>query len=1233
MADVTIESIAIEITAAADSADKALERLSKNLETLRSVCASGLEGANKVADGLKKIAEAANYFNSVDEGKMKSVASALRAIGKIESVPNLTPFARSIAKVVEATNSVSTEQMTSFVTNMRSFSSAMQPLSSLLGLGDLSGAINALKGLPKVAKGLSQMNLGTFAQQMQQITTAIQPFVTQMQNLSSSFTNMPAPIQQAVAGIVNYNTAVNNADDRTRSLGKSLKLLNFTAMYFAIRKVVNILGKFITSSNEYVENLNLFHVTMGETADEALEFANTVNKVMGIDVSQWIKNQGVFKQMTSGFGMVEEKANLVSKNLTQLGYDISSYFNISVEDSMQKLQAGLAGEIEPLRRLGYALDAATLQQVAHAHGIEMNINNMSQAQKAQLRYIAIMEQSTNAMGDMARTIDSPANQLRILESRIETLKRAIGDSLMPVVSAALPYVTAFVQIVGEAFRGLAEFMGFELPEFDYSDVMTKQNEDIASSFDEATKASKEFKGTLASIDQLNIIGSKSEKGAGTGNNFGADLDLNLPSYDFLGNLKEETSQAYNTLKDFLAKIAPVAKTIAGVLATMFVIKKTSDLVNAIKNIASAFKAINSTMIGKIATGITAGVGAFILLKNTVKGLVTGNGSIWGLVGAIAAVGVAVTAFIAVGNPLGAVITGIGAAVGIVTGLITGWIENQKELNEQLAQEIVYANDGGIALEGLADGFSGYFDTITDGYDDIIANSDAMQANRDKIEAATKEIENITEKYRLMGGEMSAEKAETIKENIETIGNAVSENLGTFTQSTVDTLKDKFSEFATQLGQDVDDMCAKFYLLESMGNTALANVKKHAGEIVDEIMSGNLTTEEMNAKMQELNETVKQMGGSTTATAESIGFTQALQDMDFASINFQNEEEVKNIVSSFSEKAKAAREKIEEARNKQLLDLQNTKQQYINLGVDVKFDAQFGTGEFAKLFENTEKVLKEGYASELKKIDTGEGTFYAMLQNQYDKSTEDFIWEKYKDTAEEMGLSRDEAMERLKASGYFKAFASEFTDTDTAKAIQDTINNAAAGLDFSQYTQVGEYLLEGMANGAIKGQEDLNKALDAASNGAIDEVKRICGIHSPSTVFAEIGDYLMQGLGIGITKNMRYPLNALDEVTKEMHKQMSNVSLSVPVYTEGDVNKVTNGVWRGAWRGGMQPMAQPQYQGADPQALTHASQIWSANGQPMDVNVNVQSYVELDGEQVGTAVSRYQQRQMAYSNGR
>lgn len=150
---------------------------------------------------------------------------------------------------------------------------------------------------------------------------------------------------------------------------------------------------------------------------------------MGIDPGAWMRNQGVFNTIISGFGVASDQAYLMSKNLTQLGYDLSSFFNISYEDAFQKLQSGISGELEPLRRLGYDLSVARLQQEALNLGIEKSVMEMTQAEKSQLRYYAIMTQVTVAQGDMARTLNAPANQLRVLQAQVTQCARALGNIL------------------------------------------------------------------------------------------------------------------------------------------------------------------------------------------------------------------------------------------------------------------------------------------------------------------------------------------------------------------------------------------------------------------------------------------------------------------------------------------------------------------------------------------------------------------------------------------------------------------------------------------------------------------------------------------------------------------------------------------------------------------------------------------------------------------------------------
>ena len=897
---------------------------------------------------------------------------------------------------------------------------------------------------------------------------------------------------------------------------------------------------------------------------------------------------------------------------------------------MQKLQSGMAGEIMPLRSLGYALDEATLKQVALNHGITENITNLSQAQKAQLRYIAIMEQSKNAMGDMARTIDSPANQLRILESRIQTLKRAIGDSLMPVISAALPYVTAFVQILGETFRSIAEFMGFELPVFDYSDL-TKGTDSITEGFEEATAASNKFKGTLAGIDQLNIIGSKSET-SGAGDLF-SDLNLDLPSYDFLGNLQEETSKAYDTLKKFLADIAPLVTGIATTLGALFIGDK---VVKGLKAIADGFKFLTQTPLGKVAATITATVTAFLGFKKIVKDLTTGNGNLNKLALAIGAVSVAIGVMAATGNPIGALVTLFGAA----TGAIVGWVEGQKELDRELANLITYANNGGISIRGLTDGFKGYFDSITSHYNDILNNTKAFEDNESKIQSAAKEIKNLTDKYIALGDEMTTEDANQIKSNLEIIADGVTESLGIGTQGIVDALKGKFHDFAISLGADVDEMVGKFYLLESMGNEAIASIKKNADALVGKIMSG----EDVSENMRKLNEEIAKMGVTDIGTKEQFTFNEALKNMTSKQIQFNSPEELKNALEDITSQANAAKASIEEAKTSQLMELETLKSRYSQIvtdsGLTVKeaFDKAMGEGAFDTLFEQTRETLISGFEFDKAKIDTGVATYMAMVEAQLNKNADKYAQSKFSEKGPGFGSTAKNFFLHggLFASGedlYYQAlsdYADEYKKINSE--FYTVISNATKGIDVSSASEIGKYLMEGMAKGVFDNQDLWYAALDAATRGAIDEVKEICGIASPSKVFAEIGGFLMKGLAVGIDKNETSVLSALDDTAYAMQRQMSGIEFDLPVYTEEDIerslSKVLNPNITFAPNGNA-----PRYEGADPQQVTDVSRIWSSNGQPMDVNVNVQSYVELDGEQVGYATAQYQQRQMAYSNGR
>lgn len=506
---VDIDSLQIEIEATSSDAAAKIDALATALTNLKTA-AKGGAGLTTVSKQMQALANAAKLINS------------------------------------SSINTVKLKEMTS----------ALNGLSSIQKSSGLSSTINALKKLPQISESLEKADLGKFAVQMNQVADAMRPLATEMQRVSSGFSAFPIRIQKIIQSNTGLAASNNKAAKSFGVLGTGISSAQakFGVYLIALRQIASVMSNWVKESNDYVENLNLFTVAMGDYAKEAKAYAEEVHAAVGIDPSEWIRNQGVFKQITGGFGVMEEKANLMSKNLTQLGYDISSFYNISIEEAMEKLQSGIAGEIEPLRRLGYAIDVATLQEVAYAHGIEQSVNTMNQAQKSQLRYLAIMEQSGNVMGDMARTVQTPANALRILNQQITQLTRALGNLLIPFLQQIIPYVQAFVEVITDAIQALALLVGFELPEIDYSglDGVTSGATDAEDAIEGATGAAKEMKKALLGIDELTILEpTASGGGGGSGGGIGGDLGLDLPEYDFLNGLTDQTNELKEAVKDLL----------------------------------------------------------------------------------------------------------------------------------------------------------------------------------------------------------------------------------------------------------------------------------------------------------------------------------------------------------------------------------------------------------------------------------------------------------------------------------------------------------------------------------------------------------------------------------------------------------------------------------------------------------------------------------------------------------
>lgn len=320
-------------------------------------------------------------------------------------------------------------------------------------------------------------------------------------------------ITKSMSKLNKSGNSIDNIANKLQKLGKSILSIA------VISKIGNLISGAISEMNNYIEANNLFSVSMGSFYEEAYDWANKVNDKLGIDPAEFMKAEGIFMAMARGLGITNEQAYKLSKGMTELSYDLSSFMNIPIEEALTKMKSALAGEIEPLRAVGISVTQATLQEKALALGITENVNAMTDAEKSLLRYKVILDSMKNmgAVGDLAKTIESPANALRILQMQLTQLARAIGSLFIPILTQVLPYIQAFTNVLTKLISKLAVLLGFKMPTWKNSDwnKISDTSGIVADNLDNAKNSAKKMKDYLMGFDELNVI--KPDTGTSGGN--------------------------------------------------------------------------------------------------------------------------------------------------------------------------------------------------------------------------------------------------------------------------------------------------------------------------------------------------------------------------------------------------------------------------------------------------------------------------------------------------------------------------------------------------------------------------------------------------------------------------------------------------------------------------------------------------------------------------------------------
>lgn len=1035
--DYTIDKLNIEIDAKAGNATKGIDSLARSLSKLKSTTS----GISSTTSELSKLSESLSALSSIGTVKLKitgveklsklnvsketisglrEISSAIKTFSDVPKV-SLTPIANGIDNLNRATKNLDSERLEQFKTQMRSITDSLKPLSEL-GKSDLGSYFNQLKKIPEITAMLDTETLERFDAVVKKLTETLKPLAIEAEKLAPIFEKLPKSVDGAIKANERLAKSNSKLTKSSNLLTKALKSIGRQIIsHLTLSKVNQYLGECLTISNDYIETLNLFEVSMGKATNAMKEYAKEVEAVMGIYSGEWMENQSKFMQILSGFGVAQDDAAQMSKVLTQLGYDYASLFNADTELMMSRLESAMAGQTKGMMNYGRSVHVATLEETALALGIEKSVSEMTNAEKVQLRFITIMRNSNGIMGDMAKTINTPANALRIFNSTLTRFKNALGDIISVLTTRFLPYMQAAVELLAEFAEYLATSWGFKIEELPSN--VTSSIDNTKNALEETGEEAKELKKQLMGFDEINILSSnKDDSGASDISNiFG---DMSKYDYDFLGNvnraqvdkIKESITNSLKDVNDKIRGFIDLIKTLSPLLKglglafisafaidwigdkirfliskinpcsnalrifndLLYTIKKTATQTkNPLKILGSGFKNLwsnfKSAMSGlsaaqKTLVSIVALSAEFVVVKNAVKDLALGNKtlgeSLLNIIPICGAVGVAMYAML---GPWGLVAA---AGVGVVAA-IKGVVDAESELRKQLVNNAFY--DGyGVKLSELKKAFDGLFAPEIETANSIISIQEKIDGTKDNITNTAKEFNTLV--FQVESG------ATRIKDAIPKIVSAFEtlySDSKTYLSDTADlvytALSGSVGQALTDLGIDINAVAKATGKVTDDALKQIEKFNNRIAEAKEKLDNGQMTEETYYKILTSSLKSIQYYSGIQSEASNAINdakesFANSVSSIFENGVNWESDT-LEQDLQSFKTSADKAKATITEAYNDIISALEEEK----------RLAERTGNTQAADIFTNTIDATKESLKNEISYIDKSLKYYIDALQ--------------------------------------------------------------------------------------------------------------------------------------------------------------------------------------------------------------------------------------------------------------
>lgn len=597
MADVDITSLSVEISAESQGAELNIDKLTAAISNLRTKgnVTKVVNSLDKLASSIATLKQASAGMSGLD--KITGFLNGLSNVNTTASTKSINTVVNAIKKIPAAVSGLNGVDFYSMSGSITQLTNALAPLSILdaSSLKALGSAFNAIGKVPDLTEKLKAADLDSFASSCQKISAAITPLASQLDKVGNAFAKLPSQLSKVVTQ-ANRVTAANEKQ-RKSYLSLSNQMNGFMrnmAKLVSLKAIAEYLGNAVAKFNDFYEATDLFHNAMGNLSGEADTLISKMQGLLGVDPTKAMTYMATIQSLGTSFGLASDKAYVLSKNLTQLAYDEGSYWNKDVAETFTAMSSAISGEIEPIRRLGVDLSQARLQQELLALGFNKQVSSLSQADKAVLRYIAIMKQTANVQGNLAQTIQSPANQIKILKAQLDMLAKSVGSLLYPALKSILPPLIAAVQLIREFVEWVAKLMGVKVVFTDFTksaDSVGGIGDAMDDTADSTKKAAKALKDYTMGFDELNIIdptqgSSGSGSGASSGNILG---DVDLSGYDMFKQYNEEFAKQIDAIKQKIKDMLPIIGAITAALALWKIVDFLTDIATAISKMTELQK--------------------------------------------------------------------------------------------------------------------------------------------------------------------------------------------------------------------------------------------------------------------------------------------------------------------------------------------------------------------------------------------------------------------------------------------------------------------------------------------------------------------------------------------------------------------------------------------------------------------------------------------------------------------